>query len=58
MKNTKTLAALTALALTVSLTSCSAGKTAATTPAPAETQPTFSDPYNFGPGIGLDYNYN
>ena len=39
MKNTKTLAALTALALTVSLTSCSAGKTAATTPAPAETQP-------------------
>ena len=39
MKNTKTLAALTALALTVSLTACSAGKTAATTPAPAETQP-------------------
>ena len=26
--------------------------------APAETQPTFSDPSNFGPGIGLDYNYN
>lgn len=39
MKNTKTLAALTALALTVSLTACSAGKTAATTPAPTETQP-------------------
>ena len=26
--------------------------------APAEAQPTFSDPSNFGPGIGLDYNYN
>lgn len=39
MKNTKTLAALTALALTVSLTACSAGKTAATTPTPTETQP-------------------
>lgn len=39
MKNTKTLAALTALALTVSLTACSAGKTATTTPAPTETQP-------------------
>lgn len=39
MKNTKTLAALTALALSVSLTACSAGKTAATTPAPTEIQP-------------------
>lgn len=39
MKNTKTLAALTALALTVSLTACSAGKTATTTPVPTETQP-------------------
>lgn len=38
MKNAKTLAALTALALTVSLTACSAGKTAATTPAPTATQ--------------------
>ena len=39
MKNTKTLAALTALALTVSLTACSAGKTAETTPVPTTTQP-------------------
>lgn len=39
MKNAKTLAALTALALTVSLTACSAGKTAATTPVPTATQP-------------------
>ena len=38
MKNTKTLAALTALALTVSLTACSAGKTAETTPAPTAAQ--------------------
>lgn len=38
MKNAKTLAALTALALTVSLTACSAGKTAAPTPAPTATQ--------------------
>ena len=35
----KTLAALTALALTVSLTACSAGKTAETTPVPTATQP-------------------
>lgn len=39
MKNTKTLSALTALALTVSLTACSAGKTAAETPAPTDAQP-------------------
>ena len=39
MKNAKTLAALTALALTVSLTACSAGKTAETTPVPTATQP-------------------
>ena len=38
MKNAKTLAALTALALTVSLTACSAGKTAETTPAPTADQ--------------------
>ena len=38
MKNAKTLAALTALALTVSLTACSAGKTAETTPAPTAAQ--------------------
>ncbi len=39
MKNAKTLATLTALALTVSLTACSAGKTAETTPVPTATQP-------------------
>lgn len=39
MKNANTLAALTALALTVSLTACSAGKTAETTPVPTATQP-------------------
>ena len=39
MKNAKTLATLTALALTVSLTACSAGKTAETTPVPTTTQP-------------------
>lgn len=38
MKNAKTLAALTALALTVSLTACSAGKAAETTPAPTAAQ--------------------
>ena len=38
MKNAKTLAALTALALTVSLTACSAGQTAETTPAPTAAQ--------------------
>lgn len=39
MKNAKTLATLTALALTVSLTACSAGKTVETTPVPTATQP-------------------
>ena len=39
MKNAKTLATLTALALTVSLTACSNGKTAETTPVPTATQP-------------------
>lgn len=39
MKNAKTLATLTALALTVSLTACSAGKMAETTPVPTATQP-------------------
>ena len=39
MKNAKTLATLTALALTVSLTACSTGKTAETAPVPTATQP-------------------
>ena len=39
MKNAKTLAPLTALALTVSLTACSAGKTAETPPVPTATHP-------------------
>ena len=39
MKNAKTLATLTALALTVSLTACSTGKTAEMTPVPTATQP-------------------
>ena len=53
MKNTKTLAALTALALTVSLTACSAGKPAVETSVPTATQ-TQSSHY---PVTITNYNY-
>lgn len=62
MKNAKTLATLTALALTVSLTACSAGKTVETTPVPTATQPQSSHypvtitNYNYA-GEAVTYTY-